>query len=71
MYKHIIIFAALMLVLGGTLNGADAVEQSRQYCVNSTIAFTVDAIYNQETGELTGHYNDCLLYTSPSPRDRS
>ena len=61
MYKHIIIFAALILVFGSSLNSVNAIEFSRQHCLNSTIAYTEDAIYNQETGELTGHYNETMI----------
>ena len=56
MFNKIVVFVALILVLGATLNGVNAVEQSTQYCTNTTDLYTEIAIYNEQTGGLN-HYN--------------
>lgn len=57
MFKKIMLFIVLISALGGTLNSADALEYSRSYCINSTLAYYEDALYDADTGDLS-HYNE-------------
>lgn len=63
--SEILKYALLMtfLVMAGMVlasNSAFATAYSRQYCVNDTVLYTEDAVYNADTGELT-HYNETFI----------
>ena len=60
MFNKIVVFMTLILVLGGTLNSVDALNYSRQYCVNSTILYTEDSLYDADTGDLN-HWNETFI----------
>ena len=44
---------------------------SKEELVRDTIVFLHEDFAAPDTGSLRGDYDACLLYTSPSPRDRS
>ena len=48
-----------------TKESADRSEQESE-----NFAFVLDTLRNSPIAEATDKANDCLLYTSPSPRDR-
>ena len=46
-------------------------EETKSPAYNRVDKFLGDSLHVLlETGEVSGRYGSCLLYTSPSPRDR-
>ena len=50
-------------------NGLDVDELVRELITNAAVEFTAYYYFTNLRAHCTGMEGDCLLYTSPSPRD--